>query len=673
MMAHFPVGGLDQLQVKSENELPLETAWSDEHECLPLKQRLKILRSKSVSNCPEETLISAVSPIDDVVMEEDDLCDSQVFHFDHGGSKGRSKIASCEQSQHGAVHAIECSPLRDRMLPERLEIEYNDAQYDSVTQLPNCQHIPSAHDIEISEDFLEDLDDIVLKERQRMLLSRELVGSIEQAMEHNLSDTSINSVDMISQDAGIGSGGNSICDIGGNDTFEKSDGSIYASCEALESRSSNCTTVGAPARRYQHQGTRVSESQKYKHVYGEARPYFSDRNAINEQCLLSSSCKTVCTLALPPFPNVKVEQLDDELKISDKDTLNSQSLGNKISENSQHVNTAEIFEDIIDHMMLGDRMRLLASRKIPKTTLYENFGNSSTFESSSIGHKPILSESSIPLMKKRPHKRRKTVTDSVETALEEDAPGLLQVLIEKGVLVDEIKLYGETEGDEVVDETLIEESFSELEDVIAKIFSQRQSFFKLAPIRCAKGEKASYCLACLISLVEQARYLRVRKWPVEWGWCRDLQSFIFVFERQNRIVLERPEYGYATYFFELVDTLPVRWQIKRLVTAMKLTSCSRITLIENRALTVGDDMTEGEARVLMEYGWIPNSGLGTMLNYCDRVVHDRKHESDTSEWRSKIGKLLTDGYNGGTIVPNDIPKKVMESGISHTSQVKLEQ
>lgn len=53
-----------------------------------------------------------------------------------------------------------------------------------------------------------------------------------------------------------------------------------------------------------------------------------------------------------------------------------------------------------------------------------------------------------------------------------------------------------------------------------------------------------------------------------------------------RLVLERPEYGFATYFFELVDFVPVDWQIKRLVTSMKLTSCSRISLIENRPLLV---------------------------------------------------------------------------------------
>lgn len=51
-------------------------------------------------------------------------------------------------------------------------------------------------------------------------------------------------------------------------------------------------------------------------------------------------------------------------------------------------------------------------------------------------------------------------------------------------------------------------------------------------------------------------------------------------------MLERPEYGYATYFFELVDSLSTDWQIKRLVTAMKLTNCGRITLIENKTLLV---------------------------------------------------------------------------------------
>lgn len=53
-----------------------------------------------------------------------------------------------------------------------------------------------------------------------------------------------------------------------------------------------------------------------------------------------------------------------------------------------------------------------------------------------------------------------------------------------------------------------------------------------------------------------------------------------------RIVVERPEYGYATYFFELVEPFPIDWQVKRLVTTMKLTNYSRIALIENKPLIV---------------------------------------------------------------------------------------
>ncbi|KAK9065043.1 hypothetical protein SSX86_016426 [Deinandra increscens subsp. villosa] len=645
MKAQFAVGWLDHEQVKSEDELPVETAWSEEQECVPLKQRLKMLRAKAASVIRKEVLIPAISPVDGVVNKGDVLCDSLEFYPDQDGGKGRSGSAR----QHGMGHTFGSSLFQDRILSERQEIENAKTQDNSVTHLPTVQRPSSSNDIESSEYFNEDLDHFSLKERQKMLLSR--LFSIL-----NSSDPSTNPVGIILQNSRLGS--SDICGIRsaiGKNAFGKGDANIYASSEALKPGLLNGIASGAPTWTYQHEGTTITKSIR------EARPCSSGRSDINEKHLLSSSCKDVHIPALKPLPNVKVETVDSDLEFPNK------SKCSQISVKVEPVNSSENLEDIIDHMMLGDRMRLLASRKVPQTFVYENFESGND-------HKSKLSKSSKPFVIKRPHKRRRTATDSVETALEEDAPGLLKVLIEKGVLVDEIKLYGANEGEEALNESLIDESFSDLEDVITKIFSQQQSLFKFAPIRCARGEKTSYCLACLISLVEQARYLRVRKWPVEWGWCRDLQSFIFVFNKHNRIVLERPEYGYATYFFELIDALPVNWQIKRLVTTMKLTSITRITLIENRSLKVGDDLTEGEARVLMEYGWIPDSGLGTMLNYCDRVVHDRRNdnESDSSEWRSKIGKLLTDGYHGGIIVPNDIPKKVMDYGLDHTPEIKLE-
>ncbi|CAH2072595.1 unnamed protein product [Thlaspi arvense] len=302
---------------------------------------------------------------------------------------------------------------------------------------------------------------------------------------------------------------------------------------------------------------------------------------------------------------------------------------------------SELDGDEIDHMKLIDRLKLRS---------FHGSGHHEDPNSPSSGFSFCTSDEYVkPLRILRPWKRKKTATDSIETALEEDAPGLLQVLTQQGVSVDELRLYDAGGGDSS-DDSLLEESFSELEDVISQLFFKRGTGPKLVSLSFSKASRTSYCLTCLFSLIEQARYLRFRKWPVEWGWCRDLQSFIFVFERHNRIVMERPEYGYATYFFELSSTASIAWQIKRLVLAMKFASCGRYQMIENKPLLVGEDMTEAEAEVLMKYGWLANTGLGTMLNYRDRVFHDRKSQKETSEWRSKISKLLVDGYNSGTIV-----------------------
>lgn len=43
--------------------------------------------------------------------------------------------------------------------------------------------------------------------------------------------------------------------------------------------------------------------------------------------------------------------------------------------------------------------------------------------------------------------------------------------------------------------------------------------------------------------------------------CRELQAFVFVFRTANRIVVEKPEYGNACYFFDLEQPLPVDAQV----------------------------------------------------------------------------------------------------------------
>ncbi|XP_023550956.1 uncharacterized protein LOC111808937 isoform X2 [Cucurbita pepo subsp. pepo] len=516
---------------------------------------------------------------------------------------------------------------------------------------------------EMFDDFDEDLDHVLLIERLRMLLSRRALGLMNQHVEGGSGVPSGDLQCFLKEKAKSMFASEERMEIG-NVLHDKSGSYSPRHCSPSVVCSPNATLSGSyfSSNHSLNKSTESGNDMELKEdeicSLEKVATELGSRHLTNHvpQANLLSSTK------------VKDEPYDhgEGCSIYGKDMNNVYS--NTLSIKSETTMPDEPYENKVDDMPLQDRMKFFSSRK--------DFGFTSMDHEhpkpSDPGCSVLVSEPvNFPNTKRR-RKQKKTATNSIETALEEDAPGLLQILVEKGIQVDEIKLYGETESDDDLDESASEDSFRELEDVITRLFPQRPSFLKFPSIiRCMKASRASYCLACLVSLIEQTRYLHFRNWPVEWGWCRDLQSFIFVFERHKRIVMERPEYGYATYFFELVESLPISWQIKRLVIAMKLTNCSRISLLENRPLLVGEDLTEGEAEVLLSYGWMMNSGLGTMLNYRGRVVHDRSNE-DISEWRSKIGKLLMDGYNGGALVLENTPKKVAEYSSSQATQVKLE-
>lgn len=514
---------------------------------------------------------------------------------------------------------------------------------------------------EIYENSVDELDHVVLKERQRMLLARRFPfpGLPSPAFEANGGCLSKNimeqTVEKVNGEFFPVNGKITVARDQCHDTPEGVNTSLTELPPEATSGSSLSTEDASPKSKGPvilacPQGhDRIVKSEEMimqLDSHGEQGVMPRDNNGPS-----SSACPTSVKIKDEPWDNSEIHNVNE-------DVMGSISIKLPVVKSEQEIHS-NFNDEQVENMCLTDRLNFLMSRKDTDLNIPMSYSSlKKTMPSSSVSSSNF-SESAEPSRIKCARKRKKTATNSVQTALEEDAPGLLEVLVDKGVLVDEIKLYGERENDEALDESFCEDSFSELEAVITKIFSQRQSLIKFPVIRAGKGSRVSYCLACLISLVEQTRYLKLQKWPVEWGWCRDLQSFIFVFPRHNRIVLERPEYGYATYFFELVASLPVEWQIKRLVIAMKLTTCSRISIIENKELSVGEDLAEGEAKVLTEYGWTPNTGLGTMLNYRDRVVHDRKNV-DTSEWRTKIGKLLIDGYVGGAIVMSSIPKRVAD-------------
>ncbi|XP_052190243.1 uncharacterized protein LOC127799966 isoform X2 [Diospyros lotus] len=637
--------------------------WSEELDCIPLMKRREMLlaarRPSSVADIESQKesqnasipLAAVRVPVKKDNQHSDwernkSLLLGQSYPVKYAGILGEYNCQGTEVNKHASSYekkgdeisvnailaekedALSNSLLQCSMMPKYpVKVEVDFADNSSSSLLVDGVEVPLYNNVqageiktEIADDFMDHPDRVVLKDQQRLLLLRNSMALAEPSVEVNCSGSVNPVVSMIQHHL---------------DTDKKENDSADAESSVVRSN---------------------------RHCVFESS---------DGQDFMSGNPGSTFSSALPSMSaNIKDELLDYcDLHSLDKNGACDFPLNNIISVKSGKESHED--EDKLDHMLLIDRIKMLAMRK---DSILHNSNKTESLKETVppiLNCNPIVSESTKPSRVNHPRKRRKTVTDSVEKALEEDAPGLLQALLDKGVFPNEIKLYAETESQEAIDDSTSKDSFSELEAVISKLSSLRQTFLKFAPLRFTKGEKNSYCLACLLSLIEQARYLRFRNWPVDWCWCRDLRSFIFVFERHNRIVLERPEYGYATYFFELVDSPPIDWQIKRLVTAMKLTTCSRSTLIENKTLLIGEHLTDGEARVLMEYGWAPNSGLGTMLNYCDRVFHDQKNEK-VSEWKSKIGKLLVDGYNGGVIVSTDIPKKAVEYGGAQDPQIKLE-
>lgn len=579
------------ISTKSEQEFNDICDWSNELDHLPLLQRRKLLLSgkpNTTSNVDvvvkkeyEDSQEVSVSASSANVREGSKVAVNQCLQNGIGG-QGLVKSGDCS-SQGTKVNAFVCL---DQSQPAEAKVEcsYNNVQStleDSMTGSAGADLQTIKVKSNSPDDCADDLDHVVLRVRQGMLLSRKML---------RLEKTNLEGLNMESN-----------------------------SCQKLH--------------------------------------------------FMPATADSMASSSLSTMINVKAEPLDNnELHNSDRISVSNFSI-NKVPVKTELEIPNKLYKDKLDHMQLQDRIKMLTKWKSSKSKIS---GNSECLCKAIPSDVEYGSTVPDPIRFIQPRKRKKTATDSVETALEEDAPGLLQVLVEQGVSLEEIKLYGEADDDEAIDESFIEDGFGELEAVMSKLLFQRSSLLKLAPIQCAKASRPNYCLECLFSLVEQTRHLRFRNWPAEWGWCRDLQSFVFVFKKHNRIVLERPEYGYATYFFELVDSISIDWQIKRLVTAMKLTNCGRVSVVENRPLSVGEDITEGEAKVLMQYGWTPNSGLGTMLNYCDRVFHDRKNEKDSSEWRSKIGKLLMNGYNGGSIVSNNVETELIQHPSAESPQIKME-
>ncbi|DBA75526.1 hypothetical protein WJX79_007572 [Trebouxia sp. C0005] len=172
------------------------------------------------------------------------------------------------------------------------------------------------------------------------------------------------------------------------------------------------------------------------------------------------------------------------------------------------------------------------------------------------------------------------------------------------------------------------------------------------------GGKHEYCLLALEHLLERADAYTTASQPVRWGWCRELSSFVFVFEGANRIVVEKPCYGHATYFFDLEEPLPVSAQVQRLIAVLSVPGVSRRKVLEGSSLDPGPDLTDQERKQLKAAGWTPGTTIRSLLNFTgDRICHhsadamtgQKAAQQNVPDYKDKIAKVLSEGASGGRV------------------------
>ncbi|KAK9861338.1 hypothetical protein WJX84_010767 [Apatococcus fuscideae] len=171
---------------------------------------------------------------------------------------------------------------------------------------------------------------------------------------------------------------------------------------------------------------------------------------------------------------------------------------------------------------------------------------------------------------------------------------------------------------------------------------------------------ARYCLDSLRILLDCTRAFEGAN---SWGWSREIQAFVFIFEGANRIAVEKPEYGFATYFFEIENGLSIAAQVCRLLAVLSVKGVTRGHLNgDNSSLSISERLSAEDTTVLHACGWDPAEGIKRLLNFSDeRVRHDTKADSTSSlgrDYRSRILSLLQAGRLQGRFErrPNPVPQ-----------------
>ncbi|KAL0463387.1 UNVERIFIED_CONTAM: hypothetical protein Slati_0226300 [Sesamum latifolium] len=457
----------------AQSEINLEngaekTVWSEEYERVPLKQRLKLLlashRVSVDSELKSERQIPVLPPNVGVAAAEKRVnghCDLQ--HLKSGCSAEEQVIETVER------HAVKVEPTGNC-------VESPSTTYLNGSILAGNQAVIS--EPEMGDESLDELDHVVLKERLRRLLTSKCLGSASTKAEEN-------SAGVVKGDLVFGDQrhvpGNQIHDSDRTLISCSSKDTVNLSCKPSEAlgqcSGGNRSTCPDPLGiRRNHMGC-SSEKEFFKHESGGGKT------------LLSGAVRTSQGSAIPNLAMIKIEPPNyDEFQSSNVATSGQMSFRNLVPVKTEFQVAGNADEDELDHMLLRERMKLLSSSDGPSLDIHQGSECLSKMVPSALGCRPVASKPSLSLKVNRPRKRRKTVTDSIETAMEEDAPGLLQVLIDKGVSVNEIKLYGEPESNDALDDSSTNDNFAELEVVIAKNMTGFYDLLYVATLPCNHDE-----------------------------------------------------------------------------------------------------------------------------------------------------------------------------------------
>lgn len=253
---------------------------------------------------------------------------------------------------------------------------------------------------------------------------------------------------------------------------------------------------------------------------------------------------------------------------------------------------------------------------------------------------------------------------AAKAVLQKEVPDLLDILQQKG-LADQIDLLEHAKSSHAQDSEGAEQTclYDSVHTILAKACKANSWQGRTAGVRSggAEGEDSSkheYCLLALEHLLERANAYSTASQPVRWGWCRELQSFVFVFEDANRIVVEKPCYGHATYFFDLEEPLPVSAQVQRLIAVLSVPGVNRRKVLEGSSLDPGPDLTDSERKQLEAAGWMPGTTIRSLLNFTgDRICHQnadtmtgqKAAQQNVPEYKDKIAKVLSEGASGGRV------------------------